>query len=61
MTQMLIVRWKEGESYFEDYKIIDKDIPMEIALQIVENGDGEIVESESEFQDYIKDEVEENV
>jgi len=44
MTQMLIVRWKEGDSYFKNYHIIDKDIPLEIAQQMVENGDGEIVE-----------------
>ena len=50
MTQMLIVRWSEGESYFEDHKVINKDIPMEIALQIVENGDGEIIEIENEYE-----------
>ena len=48
MTLMCIVRWSEGGSYFEDYHIIGKDIPMDIALQMVENGDAEIVEVEVE-------------
>ena len=46
MTQMLVVRWSENDSYFEDHKIIGKDIPEDIALKIVANGDGEIIEVE---------------
>lgn len=46
MTQMLIVRWSEGDSYFENYHVIGTEIPEEIALKMVENGDAEIVEVE---------------
>ncbi len=48
MIEVCITRWKEGNSYFEDYKIIDKEIPREIALKLVENGDASIIEVEDQ-------------
>lgn len=48
MTQVCIIRWIDKGSHFEDHKIIGVDIPMDIALQMVENGDAEIVEVEEE-------------
>ena len=48
MTEICITRWKEGDSYFEDYKVIDKEIPRDIALKLVEEGYSEIVEIEEE-------------
>ena len=32
----------------EDYKVIDKEIPREIALKLVENGDASIIEVEDQ-------------
>lgn len=45
---MCIVRWEENGSHFEDYKVIGKEIPEDIAVRLVENGDAEIVEVEEE-------------
>lgn len=39
-----VVRWKEGDTYYDDHKIIGKDIPLEIAQKMVQNGDAEIIE-----------------
>ncbi len=48
MIEVCITRWKEGDSYFEDHKVIDKEIPREIALKLVENGDASIIEVEDQ-------------
>ena len=39
-----VVTWEENGSRFIDHKIIGKDIPEEVAVQLVENGDAEIIE-----------------
>ncbi len=48
LIEICITRWKEGDSYFEDYKVIEKEIPREIALKLVENGDARIIEVEDQ-------------